>query len=246
MTTYSKSFLYEKYKDDCLSREEFSKLADLGILCQPEEYAFPTTVSVGDGKNTPRFSGETAHILSGKKELLFFEDWQTSNYKQDKYLHLGCYVYSDFLVIAAEPDYNKNTNQFGVNYNIDPVAIPLSKVDSIDICVSTGGQWEPSRSGTHKLRIWIPIPVEYRQRTHFKRISIFEADLFWENPLWRCLVHDNWSLAVNSILLKTNMGVQINQANRITNQIKSALETIVIKDNVLQYPGFQGRFQVCD
>ncbi len=227
MTTYSRSFLYEKYKNDCVSREEFSKLADLGILCRPEEYAFPTTVSVGDGKNTPRFSGETAHILAGKKELLFFENWQTANYKQDTYLHLGCYVYPDFLVIAAEPDYNENTNQFGVNYNVDPVAIPLSKVNSIDICVSTGGQWEPSRSGTHKLRIWIPIPVEFRQGTNFKRSSIFEADLFWENSLWNCLVHDNWSLAVNSILLKTNMGVQINQANRITNQIQSALETIV-------------------
>lgn len=67
MTTYSRSFLYEKYKNDCVSREEFSKLADLGILCRPEEYAFPTTVSVGDGKNTPRFSGETAHILAGKR-----------------------------------------------------------------------------------------------------------------------------------------------------------------------------------
>ena len=29
MTTYSRSFLYEKYKNDCVSREEFSKLADL-------------------------------------------------------------------------------------------------------------------------------------------------------------------------------------------------------------------------
>ena len=93
MTTYSRSFLYEKYKNDCISREEFSQLADLGILCQPEEYAFPTTVSVGDGKNTPSFSGETDHILAGKKEFLFFENWQTSNYKQDTYLHLGCYVY---------------------------------------------------------------------------------------------------------------------------------------------------------
>lgn len=32
MTTYSRSFLYEKYKNDCVSREEFSKLADLAIL----------------------------------------------------------------------------------------------------------------------------------------------------------------------------------------------------------------------
>ena len=71
------------------SREEFSQLADLGILCQPDEYAFPTTVSVGEGKNTPSFSDETAHILAGKKELLFFENWQTSNYKQDTYLHLA-------------------------------------------------------------------------------------------------------------------------------------------------------------
>ena len=66
MASYSRSYLYEQFKEDCISREEFSKLADLGILCQPEEYVFPTAVSVGDGKNTPRFSGATARILAEK------------------------------------------------------------------------------------------------------------------------------------------------------------------------------------
>lgn len=224
MASYSRSYLYEQFKEDCISREEFSKLADLGILCQPEEYVFPTAVSVGDGKNTPRFSGATARILAEKCECLFFEDWQTANYKQDTHLHLGCYVYPDFLVIAAEPDYNERENQFGSNHNIDPVAIPLSKVADIELHVSNGERGD-AITGTHSLCIWVHRPEI--SRPEFKRQVVFKANLFWENPLWRCLVHDNWSMAVNSILLKTNMGVQTNQAKRITDQIKSAMETIV-------------------
>lgn len=226
MASYSRSYLYEQFKEDCISREEFSKLADLGILCQPEEYVFPTAVSVGDGKNTPRFSGATARILAEKCECLFFEDWQTANYKQDTHLHLGCYVYPDFLVIAAEPDYNERENQFGSNHNIDPVAIPLSKVADIELHVSNGERGD-AITGTHSLCIWIHRPEI--SRPEFKRQVVFKANLFWENPLWRCLVHDNWSMAVNAILLNTYMGVQINQANKITNQIKSVLETIVSK-----------------
>lgn len=218
MASYSQSTLYGIFQNDCISREDFSKLVGMNVLRPKSAYAFPTSVSVGNGKNTPKFSGSTAKTLAERGELLFFENWLASDYEK-KYepLHMGYYVYQDFIVIAAEPGYNNDTNRFGQNHDIDPVAIPLSRIKKITSEVGKKSRFSSAMDGEHRLMIW------------FEGSGIFEAKLFWHNPLYNCLIHDNWSLAVNSILCKTTIGVQGALADTITNQMKVSLESVISK-----------------
>lgn len=218
MTLYSNTTLYEKFQNDCISRKEFSKLIDINVLQPISSYAFPPFISMGDGKYIPRFSGFTAETLAEKGELLFFENWLACDYeKEHAPLHMGCYVYKDFFVIIAEPSYNSDTKSFGQNYDIDPIAIPLSRVTEVSASNGRDGILYPS--GQHNYRITIS----------FSGGSYFTAKLFWYNDFHDCLVHDNWSLAVNSILCKISIGVQSSLADTITNQMKSALESVINK-----------------
>ena len=86
------------------------------------------------------------------------------------------------------------TGTFGSNHNIDPIAIPLSRVMGVtteDGCPTHYFRGRSIGKGQHEYRIIISLESG----------SKITLKLFWYNPFWNNFVFDNWTVAVNTKLL---------------------------------------------
>lgn len=204
MANYPITYLYSRYASDCIEQEEYQTLVNLGVLPDKNSLKFPAVPSVRPSDGPANFSGAAVDVLAGRGELLFLENWLGCD-KQGMYLHESIYVFKDFLVISGEPDYDDKTGSFGRTYDVDPIAIPISRV--LEVKTDDIADYQ------HTYRLVLTLDSGNK----------LAGRLFWFNPFWNNFVFDNWTVAVNAKIQKGNLGKGADISNALCARMKSIL-----------------------